>query len=119
MCAGLERQVAQYQQKNLLPTTICKRSFSTLFNLLIIRVTRTRTNHRSNNSLARSTSKLISQSSSEDMLSGVKGKVRGCRGNSYHSGTAQGMEALVLSFLQHRHILSERQNRGTFQKIII
>lgn len=84
--------------------------------MLIISVTRTRTNHRSSNSLARTIPKLISQSSSEGMLSGIWGKGRGYRGNSYHSGTAQGMEALVLSFLQHKHILSRKTEQGLHSK---
>lgn len=78
---GLERQVAQ--NKKFAPTAICRGKLSTLFNLLITRVTRKGTNHESNNSLARTIPKLVSQPRSEDMLSGIWDKEgRRCRTNS-------------------------------------
>lgn len=44
---GVERQVAQ--NKEFAPTAICRGKFSTLFHLLITRVTRKGTNHESSN----------------------------------------------------------------------
>lgn len=77
---GVERQVAQ---KEFAPPAICRGKFSTLFRLLITRVTRKGTNHESSNLLARNIPKLVSQPRSEDTLSGIWDKEgRGCRRNS-------------------------------------
>lgn len=77
---GVERQVAQNEE--FAPTAICRGKFSTLFHLLITRVTRKGTNHESN-LLARTIPKLVSQPRSEDTLSGIWDKGgRGCRRNS-------------------------------------
>lgn len=77
---GVERQVAQ---KEFAPPVICRGRFSTLFHLLITRVTRKGTNHESSNLLARNIPKLVSQPRSEDTLSGIWDKEgRGCRRNS-------------------------------------
>lgn len=69
--------------KECVPGAIRRGNFPTLFNLFITRVTRKGTNHGGNNSLARTIPKLVSQPSSEEMLSGVWDKEgRGCRRNS-------------------------------------
>lgn len=57
--------------KNLLSLQFAKESFPPFYNLLITRDTRKGTNHGSTNSLARTISKLVSQPTSEDMLSRI------------------------------------------------
>lgn len=72
--------------KNLLSLQFTEEIFPPFFNLLITRVTRKGTNHGSTNSLVRTIPKLVSQPTSEDMLSGIwhkEGKGGGgCRRNS-------------------------------------
>lgn len=102
--------------KNLLPLQFAEK-VSTLFHLLITRVNRKETNHRSSNSLARSILKLVSQPRSEDMLSGIWGKQGGDVEEITSPRHSPGTGSSCVSVLQHKQILSVKTEQGLHSKI--
>lgn len=107
--------------KNLLSLQFTEEIFPPFFNLLITRVTRKGTNHGSTNSLVRTIPKLVSQPTSEDMLSGIWHKEgKGGGGDAEEIASPRhspGTGSSCVSVSQHKQILSMKTEQGLHSKI--
>lgn len=104
--------------KNLL-SAIRRGIFPPFFNLLITRITRKGANHGSTNSLIRTIPKLVSQPTSEDMLSGIWHK-EGKGGDAEEIASPRhspGTGSSCVSVSQHKQILSMKTEQGLHSKI--
>lgn len=91
-----------------------------LFQSADTRVMRKGTNHVSTNSLARTIPKLVSQTMSEDMLSGIwhkEGKGWGDAEETASPRHSPGTGSSCVSVSQHKQILSMKTEQGLHSKI--